>query len=554
MNKPLQPPNCVGAAVGLIALLGGCGHSRVIQAASAAPAAPPVQAASGPGGLTTLQYQGVNLLADGTLSAQTITLQNADGTTTQGSTTPTATTYDPAAHRLTQTYPWGTVACRYVPAGSRLNLAVSVTDTSPQTLQQLTLQLLAIRFPAMPKDWVPNYVYVGSNTGDPTVITAHYGSGALAVCNEDVAGKPLLVGFPGRADFTSRPIVVSTAKGWVLSPYLDPYIARPIAPGATDTYHLSLRFGASGSSEKTLAGDVLARFAGAYPQTLHWPDHRAIGALHLSEMETNTHSATNPSGWFADPTVDVVSPAGKTQFRARLMKYAGDSIKVLQDTHAQGMIVWDIEGQQYPQPTSYIGDPRLLPTLSPAMDADADAFFSAFRKAGFRVGLCIRPQQLTRQADGGYAQEEPATDAQIVALLVDKIRYANRRWGCTLFYCDSNGDPNVPYAPTIFQQVTQRIAALGIQALIMPEHQDTRYYAYTAPYDELRGGVTQTPQAIKDVYPGAFTALYVPDGDVDKNRAALVQGVKGGDVLLFRGWWPDTFNADVTEIYHAAGR
>ena len=161
---------------------------------------------------------------------------------------------------------------------------------------------------------------------------------------------------------------------------------------------------------------------------------------------------------------------------------------------------------------------------------------------------------MTRQADGGYAQEEIDTNAQIVSLLVDKIRYANRRWGCTLFYCDSNGDPNVPFDPAIFGQVTRKLAALHIQALIMPEHQDTRYYAYTAPYDELRQNVAQTPEKIRDVYPGAFTSLYVPDGDVDKNRAALTEGVAHGDILLFRGWWPDTFNKDVTQIYGSAGK
>ncbi len=541
------PPRLTSAAA-CVALIGGCGCSH------AAPVPSAVRADSGKGGLTALRYDGVDLLADGALSAQAVTLRSADGTATPGSATPTSAAYDPAARRLTQTYPWGSVACRYAPAGNRLDLTVAVTDTSPQMIQQLTLQLLAVRFPTAPKGWAPNYPYVGSNTGDPTVVTADYGGGELAVCNEDVAGKPLLVGFPGRADFASRPLVVSTAGGWFLSPYLDRYIARPVAPGATDTYRVSLRFGASGSPAKALAGDLFARFARAYPPTLRWPDRRPIGTLHLSEMEAEAHSDTNPSGWFSDKTVDVVSDAGRKRFHDRLMKYAADSIKVLQDTHAQGMIVWDIEGQQYPQPTSYIGDPRLLPTLSPAMDAEADGFFGAFRKAGLRVGVCIRPQRLTPRPDGGCAQEEPGTDAQVVSLLVSKVRYANRRWGCTLFYCDSNGDPNVPSDPAIFARVTENLAALGIRALIMPEHQNTRYYAYTAPYDELRQGVAQTPEKITDVYPGAFTAIYLPDGPVDKDRAALTAGVARGDILLFRGWWPDPLNAAVAGISHRAGK
>ena len=118
-------------AVGLLILLAGiCGHARAVQVAPA----PTLQADSGQNGLTTLRFNGVDLLADGALSAQTITLQNTDGTTV-----PTASAYDPAAHRLVQTYPWGTITCRYTLIGSRLDLAVAVTNKSSQTLQQLTL-------------------------------------------------------------------------------------------------------------------------------------------------------------------------------------------------------------------------------------------------------------------------------------------------------------------------------------------------------------------------------------------------------------------------------
>ncbi len=520
----------------------------VVKAAAAAP----ISLGLGQAGLTALQYGGVNLLADGTPSASAITLKKADGTTMPGNGTPTATVYDAATQCLTQTYPWGTVACRYAPAGSRLNLTVTVSNTSAQTLQQITLQLMAIHFPHTPKDWVPNYVYIGSNTGDPTVITADYGSGALAVCNEDVAGKPLLVGFPGRADFDNRPIVVSTAPGWVLSPYLDKYIARPIAPGASDTYHLSLRFGPSGSAPTALAGDVFAQFAQAYPQKLHWPDHRLIGTLHLAASESNLHSATNPRGWFADRAVDVTTPAGIAAFHTRLLAYADQSVLVLKKMHAQGMVTWDLEGEQYPQATTYIGDPRLLKTLDPEMNSVADAYFQKFRAAGLRTGLCIRPQRLVVTGRDA-SQQEAATPGAVVQLLYDKMAYAHKRWGCTLFYVDSNGDPNVPYDPAIFGALTQKLLKSGIAALIMPEHKNTRYYAYTAPYGELRLGVTSTPAMIRTVYPAAFMNIYAPDGPIAPDHAALVTSVQHGDILLFRGWWDDPQNADIQKVYQDAG-
>ncbi len=559
----------LGLSIAAIFLLEGCGSRHAAQAGlalSAAPMIPPAFAApisppapavsalqvnSGQSGLTTLQYSGVNLLADGGLSAQTIMLKSADGTLTPGSMTPTSTAYDALSHRLTQTYSWGRVVCRYTPSGSRLNLAVAVTNTSPQTLQQLTLQVLAVKFPNTPAGWTPNAVYIGSNTGDPTVVTADFGSGALAVCNEDVAGKPLLVGFPGRADFSSRPLIISTTPGWVLSPYLDKYIARPIAPGATDVYHVSLRFGPSGSSETALAGDLLTRFARTYPQTLHWPDHRAIGTLHLAASETNLHSATNPRGWFADKSVDVVTPEGIAAFHKRILDYADSSVAVLKKMNAQGMVTWDIEGEQYPQTTTYIGDPRLLKTLDPEMDNVADAYFQKFRAAGLRTGLCIRPQQLV--VTGSTAnQQELATNAEVTQLLYDKMAYANKRWGCTIFYVDSNGDPNVPYDPAIFQTLTQKLALNGIKVLVMPEHKNLRYFTCTAPYGEVRLGVTTTPDRVRDVYPKAFMNLYAPDGPMIQDHDALVGAVRRGDILLFRAWWNDPQNAQIQSLYHDA--
>jgi hypothetical protein len=86
----------------------------------------------------------------------------------------------------------------------------------------------------------------------------------------------------------------------------------------------------------------------------------------------------------------------------------------------------------------------------------------------------------------------------------------------------------------------------------MPEHASARYYACTAPYKELRLNVPMTATSIKQIYPKAFSTIYIPDGPVDQDREQLQQGVAGGDILLFRSWWPDPFNEDVKKIYRAA--
>ena len=43
------------------------------------------------------------------------------------------------------------------------------------------------------------------------------------------------------------------------------------------------------------------------------------------------------------------------------------SIRVLRAANAQGMVTWDVEGQQYPDAT-YYGKPHVLPQLAPEME------------------------------------------------------------------------------------------------------------------------------------------------------------------------------------------
>ena len=504
----------------------------------------------GQAGLTTLRSSGTLLLSQGTPSVQKVTLTGKDGRSVDGSAAPTKTALDTARQTLTHTYPWGEVSCTYAAAGSRLNLTIEVRNTSPLTLSALWLQVMALRFPQPPRGWVPNVPCLGANIGDPTVDFADYGVGTLALCNDDVV-RPLLAGFPGRADLQVRPIWVCSSNIGYLSPWLDPYLKRPIAPGGTDTYRLSLRFGASGTGPLDLAGDLYRKLAVAFPPTLHWPDRRPVGTLHLAASEPRFHSATNPRGWFMDPAVDVTTAAGTALFRRRLLAYADTSVAVLKKMNAQGMITWDLEGEQYPQATTYIGDPRLLPVLDPEMDASADAYYQKFRAAGFRTGLCIRPQRLVL-SNKEARQQELTSSAEIVQLLYDKMAYAYKRWGCTLFYVDSNGDPNVPYDPAIFQNLTRKLAGAGINALVMPEHKNLRYFAYTAPYAELRLGVTGTSALARTAYPSAHLSIYAPDGPLAEDHEALVKSVRRGDLLLFRAWWDDPQNAEIRSVFQEA--
>src|SRR5260370_11868744 len=79
-----------------------------------------------------------------------------------------------------------------------------------------------------------------------------------------------------------------------------------------------------------------------------------------------------------------------------------------------------------------------------------DAYFQRFRAAGLKVGVCIRPQQIT-MVDGKPVQGV-ADDEHAAELLKSKIESARKRWGCSLFYIDSTvGKTHLALSPTLFK-------------------------------------------------------------------------------------------------------
>ncbi|MCW3060142.1 MAG: Ig domain protein group 2 domain protein, partial [Capsulimonas sp.] len=149
--------------------------------------------------------------------------------------------------------------------------------------------------------------------------------------------------------------------------------------------------------------------------------------------------------------------------------------------------------------------------------------------------------------------------------LNDKIAYAKTRWGCTLFYVDSNVHFDLGTNPSdekdyelLPAHLFQEAAAANPDVLLIPEQQITRYYAYGAPYDELKQGTAATPTAIRRIYPDSFTVISVATdtsgGPLDTRRAELIDSVRHGDILLFRAWYETPEMKPVQEIYKATGR
>jgi hypothetical protein len=291
------------------------------------------------------------------------------------------------------------------------------------------------------------------------------------------------------------------------------------------------------------------------PTTLDWNDRRPIGSIYLAR--DNTKWSSNPRGWFNDPKIDVFSPEGLRVFQRRLMKYADNSVALLKAMNAQGMIVWDIEGEEFAHPeASYVGEPTLLWRIAPEMDLFADEFFRKFASQGLRTGICVRPQEIVFRRDGSFYQREFLFNADAIFSTLDqKIRYAKNRWNCSLFYVDSNfGALNLGlYNIAIFKKLHEKHPYV----LLIPEHENRRYFAYTAPSYDLKGrekwpGTRSLSTEHTSFYPKAFSVINTADGDVTGRRSELIDSVKRGNILLYRTWWRSPEFDAVSSIYKEA--
>jgi hypothetical protein len=438
------------------------------------------------------------------------------------------------------------VAVQYTVAASTIGMNITVANTtSDTTVDGIGCYALDMNFPSMPAGFNsgPQASY-GDITPDVTV--ADFGTGAMAVVDND-PGKSLYSGFMPVTDTptTNEYLLWLGSEPLGSQPTSWPTFNQPVAPGASDTYHFSLRFGPTGSTAATLAPDIMSAYTTAHPDTVNWANRAPIGMLFPSGAGPGGYSATNPRGWFNDPTVNVTTQAGLAAFSQELLAYAASSITVLKAEGAQGMITWDIEGQQY-QNADYIGDPRLATTLAPelAYDNAVGQYFQAFRNAGLEVGVTIRDDEFN--LNGGNPTQTPITNAQAdAAMLISKIDYAMQNWGCTLFYIDSN---NWQDDPSIMAEVHQQCPGV----LLIPEQSDTGVYSSAAPYADTRNGSLVTPASTTLVYPNAFNVINAMNGDMTALESTLVQDVEQGSILLFAGWYNAPDNAIVSSIYQQA--
>lgn len=272
---------------------------------------------------------------------------------------------------------------------------------------------------------------------------------------------------------------------------------------------------------------------------LNWLDRRPISMLHLSDGAWPGDWSKNPARWLFDHALDAMNP---TLLRERFMAYADGSIAVMREMNAQGCII-EIDGARWPE-AMYLGSPDTAVKNNPELAPFINSFFARFRSAGFLVGVYLRPHEFD-PVTGWRDSPDP------LGTLFRKIEYARRVWKCKLYYVDTNcwHVANWPILPAEFFGYLNR-AFPG--CLFIPEHEDTAYHRYTAPYRELRMGETQTPIEVRAAVPGAFSVIFTDGGNPRGYFDELTAAVRRGDILAANGWWRSPDVVATGEIWRAA--
>ncbi len=577
-----------------------------------------------------------------------------------------ATNFNANLNQLTQIFDWGQMNVNYTVSTGKADIRIEIQNKSKQVIEQVVFDLLTLKVPKGAKLWQGN-----NNLGapifsdiDPEVIKLQraafpdeYGDeeiktlcnkcytkavdehlmetgkavkpldkiteGTCVICKLQIhlpreplvvagtpqANKPISLQWDSRQP-GSATLKVTIGNEQAPEVYDGVWNVRPIKPGAAEIIEVALRFGPAGLSAQAISPDLCDAFVKANPLRLHWRDRRPIAMAQLS-AETDWGKG-NPRGWWGlrGNGANIDTPEGKEIFNKWIMSYADQLITVADKAGSQGVIVWDLEGKQYPG-CVYYGDPRIMKYTAPEMEAQADAFFNKLRDAGLRVGMCIRPTQIYPKAvpDAEIEQYRPhkffaempyhetwdtfniksfglefwaygelglktktsLTDIKRspIERLDEKIKYCKKRWGATLFYIDTNYfnrsrekrglnaaggyDTTHNWGPAIIKAADwEELCRRHPDVLLIPEHEYTQYWASTAPYRQPpHDGAT--PADVIALYPESFSAIAM-NGDAETHiKKAVVTytaAVQRGDLLMHHGWYGPS--DVVPTIYRAA--
>lgn len=509
-------------------------------------------------GLSSISHNGAELLKPEDRRFRVVDVNFVDKVRRMYEPKPKSESFNAEKKTLSREYDGFRVECEFKPKTDRLDMRITIENNSADTMSECTLCPLVIRLPNTPKnsgEWGRNAflcdVYEHEK-GTVAVTPTGWQSGYFYLRDERTGTRPLrLTGiFPGKRPY--HPVVDNAY-------WYEP--GNMLRPGGKGVYNISLVFGPAGATAMEMCPEAYDGYAKANPMVLKWPDRRPIASAFLCNPATGWK--TNPRGYFQNPKVDVTTEEGVKAFGESLMKYADTCIERMKKMDAQGIIVWDIEGQEMPHMISYIGDPRLLSKLSPEMDRFADAFMKKFLNAGLKTGITLRPTEVYAVNEPGKLPWNHREVKDPVAIMSEKIKTAQKRWGCTIFYLDSSVFGNdylteeqkkekkdIPWVMP--KGMFEKLARLHPDCLICPEWADRDNHRFGAPYKSPNLGQGGTDPLIRRIWPQAFSVVGVSPQLIEQKWDQFADQVEKGDVLLFMPWYDPSANLFVQLLYQEA--
>jgi hypothetical protein len=494
-----------------------------------------------PWGISTLKYAGntiidINMGKGRAFSPEAYKVLRKDGTVEYAWSHLQSFNWNDQRKEFAASFVWGNVVCRYMQVGDTLSVNITLTNTMKDGIFcGMSFCPFAFDFGKKPANFQPSFPYFTNNISTPAVVRADMGTYQVFIENPDI-GKKVYMGLLEENNTNASLYRVWNGNtSFAGMTEFDHGAELSLAPGKSFNYTMLIKFCKPEATSSVVSKKAYSNFRTNFPFKIKWPDRRPIGELFLASF-TGQQFQNNPRNWiFNASELNISTPAGRTILRQKVLEYAKASIGFLKDMNAQGMITWDIEGQQFPHPLSYIGSPEILSRMAPEMDALADEYFGIFRKAGFKTGICIRPDSVVFK--NNWIEHVPVKDP--VSNLAKKIQYARKRWGCTIFYVDSNIDPSGKLMDySIFKKLNERFGDI----LLIPEHERVLYYGYTAPFADLKMEPILVDAEIKAAYPDAFMVINVPEGlreSEQRNVQNLYNSIRQGNIFLFRAWYPD---------------
>ncbi len=504
-------------------------------------------------GLNTINWNGKNYAAPFRFRLSFMNVDDA-GKNSNALGGAKAVTVDPASGTVIADYEGATLSCKYVPDGDRLDLFVEITNKTDKPAMNFGAELLGLNLAKELGNTASDSVGVTRNIDNlgrigPRRLEADGAS--IILSNWEIAPPKVVVNVGSASPSGPYPLTMGLPEPVKpRHPVVDAKFFPPqefqIPPATTEKYHFSLTFSDPSTSTAELSKEMNARLNKLFPMKFQWDDRRLIGTLFLANPNTNWK--TNPRGYLPGKGKDndVTTEEGLEAFGQALMAYADKSVEILKKDDAQGVIVWDLEGAEHYHPITYIAQPDKLKAIAPEMDRFADAFFKKFSDAGLRTGLTLRPTEVVPDP------KKPSkwTHVEVkdpVKLISDKIAYAKNRWGCTLFYLDSNVFANdfltpeqrkemkVPWIMPV--AMIEQLHEAHPDVLIIPEWPGRQYELCSAPYSSVNLGALGSSAAIRSYRPESFRIVSTNSKSLQENWDNYLETVGGGDILLFNAWY-----------------